>query len=195
MKKTPFILFLIVFLLSLAAPFLANNKPILVRFHGKVFFPIFQTVSETSYGFDMGISAVYDKELVSHIKKQGGFVLFPPIPYTADTVDFENPRPFPSAPCAEHWLGTDDQGRDITARLLYGLRISLSFGFILTALSSLIGIGMGVLQGYFAGKIDLIASRFLEIWSSLPQLFILMILSSLITPSFFTLLCILLLFQ
>lgn len=195
MKKTPFIIFLIIFLFSVIAPFLANDKPLFVYFKGKVYFPIVQSVSETAFDFPLDISAVYDQELVQSIKNKGGIVIFPIIPYTATTVDFQNPLPFPSPPSSHHLLGTDDQGRDIAARLLYGIRISLCFGFILTFLSSIIGLFMGALQGYFAGKIDLIASRFLEIWSSLPQLFILMILSSFITPSFTSLLLILLLFQ
>ena len=156
---------------------------------------IIQNISETTFGFPINIPAVYDQELVQSIKKQGGIIVFPFIPYTATTVDFENPLPFPSSPSIKHLLGTDDQGRDIAARLLYGIRISLCFGFILTFCSSIIGIFIGALQGYFAGKTDLIFSRFLEIWSSLPQLFILMILSSFITPSFISLLLILLLFQ
>ena len=127
--------------------------------------------------------------------EDNGWMLMPPIPFSFNTVDMEMNEPTPSAPSRRHWLGTDDEGRDILARILYGLRLSMAFAFLLTFFSSLIGVAAGAVQGYFGGRLDILMQRFIEIWESLPQLFILIIVSSIFLPSFWTLLAILLFFS
>lgn len=189
-------LFLLIFIISLCAPFLANDKPLILMDKKTVYFPIFEFVSDERLGGKLPTRADFsDPYTKEYIQNNGIFTLNAPLKYAYDTVDYNSLTPFPSKPDKKHWLGTDDQGRDVLARLLYALRISLLFGFLLTFLSAIIGILVGAVQGYFGGKVDLIIGRVLEIWSSLPQLFILIIVSSLISPSFFSLLFILLLFS
>ena len=147
------------------------------------------------FGGDFPTPADYKDEFISDNIRSNGWLIMPVIPFSFNTVDFELKTPTPSAPSFRHWLGTDDEGRDILARLLYGVRLSVVFAFILTFISSLIGIFAGAVQGYFGGKIDIIMQRFIEIWDSLPQLFILIIVASLFVPSFWTLLVILLFFS
>ena len=166
----------------------------LIIFNKKPYFPIFQEISEKEFGSEFNISPIYDSYLLEKIKRNG-FIIFPLIKHSPTSYDYEEKRSFPSPPSQYHLLGTDDQGRDVLVRLLYSVRISLIFGIILTFFSSLIGICIGAIQGYFAGITDLLLGRFLEIWNSLPQLFILITLSSIIFPSIYSLLCILLLFS
>lgn len=147
------------------------------------------------FGGDFPTPADYKDEFIADNIRRDGWLIMPVIPFSFNTVDFELKTPTPSAPSFRHWLGTDDEGRDILARLLYGVRLSVVFAFILTFISSLIGIFAGAVQGYFGGKIDIIMQRFIEIWDSLPQLFILIIVASLFVPSFWTLLVILLFFS
>jgi len=191
-----FWIFLSLFLLSLGAEFIANDKPILIHYRGKFYFPIFKYYPETVFGGDFDSEADYhDPYIQNNIKGAGGWMLWPIIPYKFDTIDYELKAPAPAPPSARHWLGTDDQGHDVVALIIYGFRISVLFGLILTFLSSFIGIAAGAIQGYFGGIIDLLFQRFLEIWSSLPALYILIILTSIITPTFGLLLFILLLFR
>lgn len=189
-------LFLILFTLSLFAEFLANDKPIYISYLGKDYFPIFESYPETAFGGDFETEADYrDPWLVGKIHNAEGFMVWPPIRYNYSTINYGLPTPAPSPPDAHNWLGTDDQGRDVLARLIYGFRISILFGLILTFLSSIIGIFAGAVQGYFGGKTDLIFQRIIEIWGGLPELFVLIILASMITPGFWWLLLILLIFS
>lgn len=190
-----FIVFCVVLVLTSMADFIANDKPIVVRYDGSWYFPIFRQYPETTFGGTFKTTADYKDPFLQKKINEKGFFIMPPIEYSYDTINYNLPTPAPSAPTRENWLGTDDLGRDVLARLIYGMRYSLLFGLILTALSSAIGIFAGAMQGYFGGSLDLFAQRFLEIWGSLPQLFVLIIVSSLIVPGFWTLLFVLLLFS
>ena len=190
-----FILFCFILVFVSAADFIANDKPLVVRYDGQWYFPILKEYPETVFGGTFKTAADFRDPYVQNKINEKGFYIMPPVPFSYDTVNYNLPSPAPSAPGAENWLGTDDQGRDVLARLIYGLRSSLLFGLILTAVSSAIGVFAGAVQGYFGGKVDLFAQRFLEIWGSLPQLFVLIIVSSIIAPGFWTLLFVLLLFS
>ncbi|NBX65956.1 MAG: ABC transporter permease [Proteobacteria bacterium] len=188
--------FLLLFFLSIGAEFIANDKPILMGFDGQITMPVFQMITERELGGDFDTEADYrDAYVQDLIKKKGGWMVWPVIRYHYDTINFSNPKPAPSAPDRENWLGTDDQGRDVLARLIYGFRISILFGLALTMISSVIGVMAGGVQGYFGGRTDLLMQRFIEIWSGLPVLFILIIMASIITPGFWSLLAIMLLFS
>ena len=188
-------IFLFLFLISLLAEFLANDKPIFIQYDGHFFFPILVSYPETIFGGDFETEAEYSDPEVQNLIGKKGWSIWPLIPYSYDTVIWDLPTPAPSPPTAQNWLGTDDQGRDVVARLIYGFRISILFGLLLTLLSSVIGVAAGAWQGYFGGWTDLIFQRFIEIWGSMPQLFILIILAGLFVPSFWLLLGILLLFS
>ena len=182
-------------LLSFFAEFIANDRPLIVSYKGSLYFPVFKTYTDAEFGGDFPTPADYKDEFIAGNIKNNGWMLMPPIPFSFNTVDFMMKEPTPAAPGAVHWLGTDDVGRDILARLLYGVRLSVVFAFVLTFFSSLIGIAAGAVQGYFGGKVDIVMQRFIEIWDSLPQLFILIIVASLFVPGFWTLLIILLFFS
>ena len=188
-------IFLFLFLISLFAEFLANDKPIFIQYDGHFFFPILVSYPETIFGGDFETEAEYSDPEVQNLIGKKGWSIWPLIPYSYDTVIWDLPTPAPSPPTTQNWLGTDDQGRDVVARLIYGFRISILFGLLLTLLSSVIGVAAGAWQGYFGGWTDLIFQRFIEIWGSMPQLFILIILAGLFVPSFWFLLGILLLFS
>jgi microcin C transport system permease protein len=188
-------IFLVLFVLSLCAELIANDKPILVRYDGRNHFPVFVTYPETAFGGDFATEADYRDPEVKRLIEAKGWMLWPLIRYSARTINRDLPVPAPAPPSAENWIGTDDQGRDVMARMIYGFRLSVIFGLTLTLFSSVIGIAAGAVQGYFGGLTDLLFQRFLEIWGNLPSLYILIILSAVIAPSFWTLLCILLLFS
>ena len=188
-------IFLFLFLISIFAEFLANDKPIFIQYDGHFFFPILVSYPETIFGGDFETEAEYSDPEVQNLIGKKGWSIWPLIPYSYDTVIWDLPTPAPSPPTTQNWLGTDDQGRDVVARLIYGFRISILFGLLLTLLSSVIGVATGAWQGYFGGWADLIFQRFIEIWGSMPQLFILIILAGLFVPSFWFLLGILLLFS
>jgi microcin C transport system permease protein len=212
-------IFLVLFVLSLGAEFIANDKPFVVKYDGQFFFPVFRTYSETTFGGEFETAADYrDPYLQKLIADSGGFMVWPLIRYSYNTHNLDLPTPAPSKPtwllteeeCAAvvqkkglsgcrdleyNWLGTDDQGFDVVARLIYGFRISVLFGLILTSISSVIGVAAGAVQGYFGGWVDLIFQRVIEIWTSVPSLYLLLIISSVLMPSFFVLLGILLLFS
>lgn len=188
-------LFCLIILLSFFAEFIANDRPLIVSYKGSLYFPVFKTYTDAEFGGDFPTPADYKDEFIAGNIKSNGWMLMPPIPFSFNTVDFMMKEPTPAAPGAVHWLGTDDEGRDILARLLYGVRLSVVFAFVLTFFSSLIGIAAGAVQGYFGGKVDIVMQRFIEIWDSLPQLFILIIVASLFVPGFWTLLIILLFFS
>lgn len=190
-----FWLFLALFVFVLCAELVANDKPIFVFFDSKAYSPIIQTLPETHFGGDFETEADYRDPFVQDLINEKGWMIWPVIRYSYDTINYNLTVPAPSPPTSDNWLGTDDQGRDVLARLIYGLRLSIVFGLALTVLSTIIGVAAGAIQGYYGGKIDLFFQRFIEIWSGLPELFILIILASIIEPSFLSLLLILLLFS
>jgi microcin C transport system permease protein len=187
-------LFAALFLISLFAEFLANDKPVLVWYDGAPYVPIFQAYPETEFGGEFPTEADYRDPFVREKIAEKGWMIWPLIPFSYATVAWDLPTPAPSAPEGQHWLGTDDQARDVMAGLIYGFRISVLFGLTLTLLSAVLGVGAGAVQGFYGGWLDLFFQRFIEIWSSMPTLFILIILSSVIIPGFFTILGIMLLF-
>lgn len=188
-------LFGIIFALSLFSELIANDKPLIVKFDGKFYFPIVSNYTDAFWGGDFPTPADYKDPYIIEKINEKGWMLMPIIPFSFNTVDDALETPAPSKPNLTHWLGTDDEGRDIVARILYGIRLSVVFAFILTLVSSALGIFIGAVQGYFGGKTDLILQRFIEIWESLPQLFILIIVASVFLPTFWTLLLILMLFS
>jgi microcin C transport system permease protein len=189
------VLFGFLFFVSLFAELLANDKPILIYYDGSFYSPLVRNYPETTFGGDFPTNTVYSDEEVQKLIEAKGWMVWPPIPYRYDTVLKGEGRKALMPPSWAHWLGTDDQARDVMARLIYGFRISVLFGLVLTVLSSIIGIMAGALQGYFGGLVDLVFQRFLEIWSSMPTLYILIILASFIQPGFWVLLGIMLLFS
>lgn len=184
---------MILFLGSLPAEFIANDKPILVSHGGAWYFPVVKAYPETTFGGDFETEADYRDPYVAELIEKDGYILWPLIPYAYRTTVTDLPGPAPSPPSLQNWLGTDDQARDVVARVVYGFRISVLFGLILTVFSTIIGVIAGAIQGYFGGWVDLLFQRFLEIWSSMPALYILIILASVIVPSFWWLLGIMLL--
>lgn len=189
------ILFLILFVLTCSADLIANDKPLLIKYQNNYYFPMTKDYSETVFGGDFETKADFRDPFIKDKINKEGWMVWPVLHYSFDTINYDLPVPAPAPPSKENWLGTDDQGRDVVARLIYGIRISVLFGLILTALSSVIGIAIGAVQGYFGGKIDLFFQRFIEIWQGIPLLFLIIIISSVIQPSFFSLLCIMLVFS
>ncbi len=188
-------LFLALFAVTLFAELIANDKPILLKFDGGYYSPAFVTYSEKDFGGDFDTEAVYRDPHVADLINEKGWMVWAPLRYSYSTINYDSTTPAPSPPSAANLLGTDDQGRDVLARLIYGFRISVLFGLCLAVISSVIGVFAGAIQGYFGGWTDLLFQRFIEIWSGLPELFLLIIIASLITPSFGWLLLILLLFS
>ncbi len=213
-----FWIFTLLFLISLFAPLIANDKPILVGYKGEVLFPTLVNYPEAKFGGFLAETNYRDPVNLEEIAANG-WMLWPPIHYSYNTTNTELPLPAPSPPastlsadvaCAKYplkaadpqcsagnmnWLGTDDQGRDVVARLIYGYRVSIAFGLILTIFSSIIGIAAGAVQGYYGGWTDLIFQRFIDIWSSMPTLYLLIIIAAFVTPTFWLLLSILVLFS
>jgi microcin C transport system permease protein len=212
-------IFLILFVISLFAEFICNDKPFLIHVNGRYYFPVFVTYAETAFGGEFETAADYrDPYLQKLIANKGGYIIWPPIHYSYNSHNLDLPTPAPSPPtwmlsekqckpvverkhlksCRDleyNWLGTDDQGRDVVARLIYGFRISVLFGLVLTVISSAIGVAAGAVQGYFGGWTDLLFQRFIEIWTTIPYLYLLLIISSVLVPGFFVLLGILMLFS
>jgi len=189
-------IFLALFVFSLFAELIANDRPLLVRYDGKFYTPVLVAYPETTFGGDFETETKYRDPFVADlIKEKGGWMLWPPVRYSYSTINLDLPVPAPAPPSRDNWLGTDDQGRDVVARLIYGFRISVLFGLILTIASSIIGVMAGAVQGYFGGLTDLLFQRFIEIWSGLPTLYLLIILASVVQPNFWWLLGIMLLFS
>jgi len=211
-------IFLVLFVISLFAEFIANDRPIFIHVDGKNYFPVFVNYPDTDFGDVFGTPADYlDPHLQKYLSDHHAFAIWPPIPFSYNTIVSRPPSPFPSKPtwlltkqdcefaakngygkCGTlqyNWLGTDDVGRDVLARLIYGFRISVLFGLTLTIISSVIGVAAGAVQGYFGGWTDLLFQRFIEIWTSVPELYLLLIISSVLVPGFFVLLGILLVFS
>jgi microcin C transport system permease protein len=190
-----FWLFLTLFFVSLFAEFIANDKPILVRYDDGFYMPVFKAYPETTFGGIFETEAEYRDPEVRKLIEEKGWIVWPIIPYSYSTIIKDLPSPAPSPPSWRNWLGTDDQARDVVARMIYGFRISVLFGLILTVLSSIIGVSAGAVQGYFGGWTDLLFQRFIEIWSGLPTLYLLIILASIVRPNFWWLLGLMLLFS
>ena len=189
-------LFLGLFALSLGAELIANDKPLLVRYDGQWYMPVLKRYPETAFGGEFPLEADYKSPYMRElIDSKGGWMLWPPIPFSYDSINYDLKVPAPAPPSADNWLGTDDQGRDVLARVIYGFRISVLFALSLTLLSSVIGVAAGALQGFYGGWVDLVGQRFLEIWSGLPVLYLLIILASFVEPNFWWLLGIMLLFS
>jgi microcin C transport system permease protein len=189
--------FLALFGLSLFAEFIANDRPLLIDYGGQFYFPILRNYPETTFGGSFPTAADYRDPEVAKLINDKGWMVWPPIPYSYSTIPVfnESQGPFPSPPTRVHWLGTDDQGRDVLARLIYGFRISVLFGLTLTLTSSVIGVAAGAVQGYFGGRVDLYFQRFIELWDGLPVLYLLIILATLVQPNFWWLLGLMLLFS
>lgn len=188
-------IFAVIFMLSMCAELIANDKPILVNYDGGFYTPVFKSYAETQFGGEFETEADYRDPAVAELINKKGWMIWPPIHYSYQTINYNLNVPAPSPPSRENLLGTDDQARDVFARLIYGFRISVIFGFVLTLISSVIGICVGAMEGYLGGWFDLLTQRFIEIWSGMPVLFLLIIMASIITPSFFTVLGIMLLFS
>jgi len=189
-------LFLVLFFLCVGAEFIANDRPLLVKYEGQLYMPVFKDYPETTFGGDFETTTDYRDPYVKElIEAKDGYFIWPPIRYSYDTINYNLPQPAPSPPTSDNWLGTDDQGRDVMARVIYGFRLSVLFGLILTLISSFVGVLAGAFQGYYGGKLDLIMQRIIEVWSSLPSLYILIIFAAIFVPGFWTLLLILLMFS
>jgi len=188
-------IFLALFTLTMFAELIANDRPILVSFENELYVPILVDYPETVFGGFLETPTEYADPDVQDMINEGGWIVWPMIRFSYDTVNYALTEPAPSAPSKTNVLGTDDQGRDVAARLIYGFRISILFGLTLTLVSSVIGIAAGAVQGYFGGLVDLFFQRFIEVWSGLPMLFLLIILASMVQPNFWLLLGIMLLFS
>ncbi|WP_316250561.1 ABC transporter permease [Catenovulum sp. 2E275] len=178
-----FWLFSVLFVLSLFAELIANDKPLLISYQNSLYFPLITEYSETDFGGEFDLAADYRDPYIAELIEQDGWMLWPLIPYSYSTINYDLPTPAPSAPTNENWLGTDDKGRDVLALVIYGFRLSVLFGFAVTIASALIGIALGAVQGFYGGWVDLSLQRFMEIWGGMPQLFMLIILVNFITPN------------
>jgi len=187
--------FLALFGMSLFAEVIANDRPLVIRYDERWYFPVVRSYPETTFSGVFPTEAVYRDPALIKLISDKGWMLWPPIPFRYDTINYELPVPAPAPPSRVNWLGTDDQGRDLVARLIYGFRISVLFGLTLTLASSAIGIVAGAVQGYFGGWLDLLFQRGLEIWSGMPVLYLLIILASIVEPNFWWLLGLMLLFS
>ncbi|MDD3288613.1 MAG: ABC transporter permease [Alphaproteobacteria bacterium] len=190
------IIFLALFFATLGAEFISNDKPLLISFQGQFYAPIFQTYPETAFGGEFETETHFrDPYVQKLIASKGGWMIWPLIPFSYDTINYQLPVPAPAPPSSVNWLGTDDQGRDVLARMIYGFRISILFGLTLTFFSTIIGVTAGAVQGYFGGLTDLIAQRVIEIWGGMPVLYLLIIMASLVQPNFWWLLLLMLFFS
>ncbi|CAB3765624.1 Inner membrane ABC transporter permease protein YejE [Paraburkholderia solisilvae] len=189
------IVFVVIFAASLAAPLWCNDKPLVVRYDGHLYFPLFKNYPETTFGGDFPTPADYLDPYIRHrFELNGNFAVYPPNPYYYDTLNYFSTVPNPAPPSRDNWFGTDEQGRDLLARLVYGFRVSVEFALVLTAIGTLLGVLAGAVQGFFGGKTDIIGQRLIEIWSALPELYLLIIFASIFEPGFILLIVLLSLF-
>ena len=194
-NKYSLYIFIILFVLSLFAEIISNDKPIILKMDDKIYFPILISYTDKEFGGYFDTEADYkDDFIASRLEEESNWAIFPINPHSYDSINISNSTPNPSRPSMHNYLGTDDRGRDVLARLIYGFRLSVLFAFVLTAIGIIIGVFFGAIQGYFAGRVDLYMQRFIEIWSSMPELYILIIFSSLFEPSIFLLIILLSLF-
>ncbi|XID75480.1 ABC transporter permease [Alkanindiges sp. WGS2144] len=189
-----FCLFMLIFIASLGANFIANERPLIVKYQSSLYFPVVKDYPETTFGGVFETTAEYRDPVVQNLINRHGWMLWPPLRYANQTTNLDLAVPVPSPPSAQNWLGTDDLGRDVIARILYGLRVSLLFGLCLTAAAAAIGVVVGAVQGYYGGLVDLLGQRILEVWGGLPTLFMVIILVSLFTPNVYWLFVIMLIF-
>ncbi|OZS43548.1 ABC transporter permease [Photobacterium sanguinicancri] len=188
-------IFSVLFLVSLFAELISNDKPLLIHFESQWYFPVVEQYAETEFGGEFATEADYTDPFVIDLIEQKGYMVWPLIRFSYDTINYNLAGPAPSPPDAVNWLGTDDKGRDVLARIIYGFRISVLFGFALTVISTIVGVVVGACQGYYGGWLDLMGQRFIEVWSGMPTLFLLIILSSFVEPNFWWLLGIMVLFS
>lgn len=188
-------LFGVLLVLSLGASFIANDKPLIVFYDGDILSPVLKMYPETRFGGDFATEADYRDPFVQDLIREKGWMIWPPIRFSYNTVNFDAALSHPAPPSWDNWLGTDDQGRDVVARILYGMRISILFGFALTAASVVLGVLAGAVQGYFGGWVDLTFQRVIEVWENIPQLYLLIIMASFFVPSILTIFVIMVLFS
>ena len=187
--------FMAMFLISLFAELIANDKPLLVWFDRSIYSPALFEYTETIFGGEFETEADYRDEFVADLIDNKGWMIWPLVPFSYDTINLNLPVPAPAPPSKVNWLGTDDQGRDVLARTIYGFRISVLFGLTLTLVSAVVGVSVGAFQGFYGGLLDLLGQRFMEIWGGMPMLYLLIIMASVITPNFWWLLGLMLLFS
>ena len=187
-------IFVVMFVLSLASELIANDRPLVVHYQDRWFFPALVNYSESDFGGPLATRANYQDPWLEQRIEQHGWILWAPIRFGANSINYATDLPFPSPPSAQNWLGTDANGGDVLARILYGTRISILFGLMLTLCSSVIGVTAGAIQGYYGGKVDLWGQRFIEVWSGMPTLFLIILLSSVVQPNFWWLLAITVIF-
>ena len=187
--------FVTLVVLSLLAEVISNDKPLVVRYDGQFYFPIVKTYSEKTFGGDFETETDYlDPFIRDRFSKDGNWAIYPPNPYGSKTINYFAKEPNPSAPSRDNWLGTDDRGRDLLAQLIYGFRVSALFALALTFVGTVLGMAAGAVQGFFGGKTDLAFQRFIEVWGSMPELYLLIIFSAILSPSLGLLLVLLSLF-
>ena len=187
--------FLILFGISLGAEFVANDRPIIAVYQGKVFFPIWKDYSEKTFGGDFETPTdFHDPAIRANLSSAGNWAIYPPVKYSYLTLNYFAKEPNPAGPSSDNWFGTDDRGRDVLARLIYGFRLSVLFGLVLTLVGAVIGVFLGGLMGYFGGRFDLVSQRLVDIWRSMPELYLLIIFASIFTPSIWLLVILLSLF-
>jgi microcin C transport system permease protein len=185
-------IFMVLFGLSMCAELIANDKPLIVRYQGKFYFPIVKTQPERVFGGDFATPTDFlDPDIRHNITSNGNWAIYPPIPYSYETLNYFSKVPNPAPPSFDNWLGTDDRGRDVLSRLIYGFRLSILFGLALTIVGVSVGIITGSLMGFFGGKFDLISQRLIEIWSAMPELYLLIIFASIFNPSIWLLIVLL----
>jgi microcin C transport system permease protein len=188
-------IFGILFVLSLFAEVLSNDKPLLISYQGELYTPIFVTYTEKTFGGDFETEADYIDPYVRKLITEGdNWAIYPPNMFSYDSINYYNNNPNPAPPSSQNLLGTDDRGRDVLARLIYGFRLSVLFAFVLTAIGILLGVVAGAIQGYFGGRLDLFAQRMIEIWGSMPELYLLIIFASIFEPSILLLIILLSMF-
>lgn len=187
-------IFIVIFALSLASELIANDRPLVVNYQDRWFFPALVNYSESDFGGPLATRANYQDPWLQARIEQQGWILWAPIRFGANSINYATNQPFPSPPSAQNWLGTDANGGDVLARILYGTRISILFGLMLTLFSSVLGVAAGAVQGYYGGKVDLWGQRFIEVWSGMPTLFLIILLSSVVQPNFWWLLAITVIF-
>jgi microcin C transport system permease protein len=189
-------IFLILFGISLGAEFVANDRPIIAVYQGKVFFPIWKDYSEKTFGGDFETPTdFHDPAIRANLSSAGNWAIYPPVKYSYLTLNYFAKEPNPAGPSSDNWFGTDDRGRDVLARLIYGFRLSVLFGLVLTLVGTVIGVFLGGLMGYFGGRFDLVSQRLVDIWRSMPELYLLIIFASIFTPSVWLLVILLSLFS
>ena len=177
-------IFSILFGLSLCAELIANDKPLVVRYEGQFYFPMIQNHPETVFGGDFATPTDFlDPDIKKNITQGSNWAIYPPIPYSFQTLNYFSKEPNPASPSLDNWLGTDDRGRDVLSRLIYGFRLSIEFGIALTIVGVGVGVLTGALMGFFGGRFDLITQRIIEIWSAMPELYLLIIFASIFNPS------------